>query len=82
MIQILCRAMAQAVSRWPLITKTRFRARFSPYEICGGQSVTGTGFSPSSSVFPYKYHSRVALHAHISSERWTVGPLVAAAQQQ
>jgi hypothetical protein len=46
------RAMAQAVSRRPLTAEAWFRARVSPCGICGGQSVTGTGFCPSSSIFP------------------------------
>jgi hypothetical protein len=41
------RAMAQAVSRRPLTAEARVRSRVSPCEICGGQSGTGTGFSPS-----------------------------------
>jgi hypothetical protein len=57
--------MAQAVSRRPLTAEARVRARVNPCGICGGQSGTGIGFSPSSSVFPCQYHSTVALRTHI-----------------
>jgi hypothetical protein len=49
--------MAQAVSRRPLTAEARVQSRVSPCRICGGQSGTGTGFSPSTSVFPCQYHS-------------------------
>jgi hypothetical protein len=48
----LGRAMAQAVSRRPPTAGAPVRSRVSPCGICGGQSGTGTGFSPSTSVFP------------------------------
>jgi hypothetical protein len=54
----LGRAMAQAVSRRPLTTEARgFDPGSSPCGIFGGQSGTGTGFSPSTSVFPCQFHS-------------------------
>jgi hypothetical protein len=57
--------MAQVVSRRPVTAEVRVRARFNPCGICGGQSGTGTGFSPSSSGLPCQYHSIVTLQTHI-----------------
>ena len=51
------RAMAQAVSRRPLTAEEQVRSRVSPCRICGGQSGTGTDFSPSTSAFPCQFHS-------------------------
>jgi hypothetical protein len=63
----LGRAMAQVVSRRPLTAEDRVRAWVSPCGICGQsrQSGTGTGLSPTSSVFPCQYHSTVALQTRI-----------------
>jgi hypothetical protein len=38
--------MDQVVSRRPLTAEARVRARVNPCGICGGQSGTGTGFTP------------------------------------
>ena len=54
---MLGRAMAQAVSRRPLIAEARVRSHVSLCGICGGQSGTGTVFfSPSTSGFPCQLH--------------------------
>jgi hypothetical protein len=50
-------AMAKAISRRPLAAEAWVRSRVSPCGICGGQSGTEIGFSPSSSVFPCQFHS-------------------------
>jgi hypothetical protein len=73
--------MVQVVSRRPLTSEPRIRVRVNACGICGGQSGTGTGFSPSSSGFSCQYYSTVVLHTHISSGEWTVCPLVAAVQR-
>jgi hypothetical protein len=64
--------MAQVVSRRLLTAEARVRARFNPCGICGGKSLTGTGFSPSSSVFSCQYQSAVALQTHIIWEMYNM----------
>jgi hypothetical protein len=59
--------MAQVVSRRALTAEALVGARFNPCGICGGQSGTGTGFSPSSSVFPGQYIIPPSLSKLISS---------------
>jgi hypothetical protein len=54
------RATAQAVGRQLLTAEARVRFRVSPCGFCGGQSDTGTGCSPSASVFPCQFHSNGA----------------------
>jgi hypothetical protein len=52
---MLGRAKAQVISRRSLTAEARVHARVNPYGICGGQSGTETGFSPSSSVLTCQY---------------------------
>jgi hypothetical protein len=63
----LGRAMDQAVSRRPLTAEAWVPARVSPCGICGGQNGTGSGFSPSSSVFPCRHHSTIAPYSSITA---------------
>jgi hypothetical protein len=66
------RVMAQVVSRWPLTAETRVRAQVNPCVIYGGQSGTGAGFSPSSSVFPCQYIIPPSLSKLVSSEECVI----------
>jgi hypothetical protein len=63
------RTMAQAVNRRPHTAEARFRSRVSICGVCGGQSGTGTGFSPSTPVFPCQFHSTGApLHGKVKKK--------------
>ena len=50
-------AMHQVISCRHLTAQTRVRFLGRQCENCGGQIHAGSGFSPSSSVFPCQYHS-------------------------
>jgi hypothetical protein len=63
---IVGRATVQAVSRRSVTAEARVRSHASPCGICGGQSGTRTGFSPSTSVFFCKFHST---DAHYKEKR-------------
>ena len=76
--------MAQAVSRRPLNAEAQFRSQTSSCQVFGGQSGTGTGFSPSSSVFPVSIILPIILthvHQHVARTRRTNGPSLAIFQE-
>jgi hypothetical protein len=73
--------VTKAASRRLLTPETRVHAWVNQYEICGEQSSSGRSFSPSSSIIPCQYHSTMALYTHISSDGWTIGPLVTTVQR-
>jgi hypothetical protein len=57
-------AMIQAVSLLPITTEAWIRSQVSTCEICGGQSGTGTGFSPNNMYFgfPVTFHDHFRQH--------------------
>jgi hypothetical protein len=57
------RTTAQAVSRRPLTADARVRAQASLCGICGGQSGTGTGFSPKSFGVLCQYYFTLVLRS-------------------
>jgi hypothetical protein len=59
------RDMAQAVSHRVVTAEARVRDRGNLWYFWWANG-TWTGFSQSSSFFPCKYHSILALHTHIS----------------
>jgi hypothetical protein len=69
------RAIAQAVFLQLLTAKDRVRSLGSQCGICGGQTGTGTGFSPIPSIFPYQCYSIFTL---VLSGGLAMGPLEAA----
>ena len=58
-------AIHQVISRRPLTAETRVRFLGRQCENCGGQIHAGSGFSPSTSVFPCQYHSTNAPYPFI-----------------
>jgi hypothetical protein len=58
--------VTQAVRHRPLTSEARVRTRVIPCGICGGESGSGTGFSPSSSVFTSQYNNPPLLQTHLS----------------
>jgi hypothetical protein len=51
-ISMSAHAGSQEVSCWLLTAEAWFQSQGHPYWTCGGQTGTGTSFSPSSSAFP------------------------------
>jgi hypothetical protein len=50
-------AMVQAVGHRSVTVEARVRLQSSPCEICGEKSGNGVCFSPTTSVFPCRYHT-------------------------
>ena len=76
-LDLYCRDMAQAFSRQPFTAETGVRSQVSPCQICGGESVSGTGPCPGTPVSPCQYRSAIApyasSHLHAAVTRRTNG---------
>lgn len=56
-------ATAQTASLWPFTVESQAQFHVSPWGFCDGQSSTGSGLSPSISVFHHLYHSTSAAYS-------------------
>jgi hypothetical protein len=61
------RAMVQVISHWPLTAEAWVRVWVNPCGICGGQSGTGTGFSPNSFPVNISFHRRSPNSYHLGN---------------
>ena len=59
-------AVSQAVIRRPLTEKTRVKSHVSPCEICGGHSGSGSGFTVTTAILPYDYHSTNVTYTYLN----------------
>jgi len=50
---------------WYIRIKEKKNSQKSPYQICGKQSINGTGFFLQTLVFPCQYHSNTSPHSFI-----------------
>ena len=62
-------AVVLTVNRQPLIPGVRIRSQASPCDIYGGQRGTGSGFPPTTSVFPCQCHSTSTPYTYSSTRR-------------
>ena len=58
--------MVQAVGHWSVTADARFQSHASPCRICGGQSDTGLGVSPSTPAYPYQYNFSMLIDSHVT----------------
>lgn len=68
-------AVAQAISRYPVVTENRVRCKASSSEICGGRSGLKEGFSKKYRLFHLRISSPVlrTRHLHATLVRRTSG---------
>jgi hypothetical protein len=69
-MRLIIRAMVQAVSSGLYTAEDRVRVWAIPCEILGEKSIIGASFSPTSSGFPYQYHSTGASYSYEQQARW------------